>query len=116
VFTARYKLNIIQVGAESETTFPGNIHTDCTRLGITTHKNLIKKSLYMVKDYTVLLMEPKSGTFIFQKLPHFLQNLKDHYHSHNNPPATLTASQKNLYSPFHYTGQKSSFTNCKRNN
>lgn len=77
VFTARYKLylNIIQVGAESKTTFPANIHPDCTRLGITTHKNLINKSLYVVTDCTVLLMEPKCGTFIFQKLPDFLQNL-----------------------------------------
>jgi hypothetical protein len=60
MFTARYKLNlnIIPLGVETETIFPANIHPDCTRLGITTHTNLINKSLYMVKDYTTLLMEP----------------------------------------------------------
>jgi len=107
VLAARYKLNlhIIQVGAECETTFLANIRPACTRLGSTTHKNPINKSLYMVKDYMVLLMESKCGTFIFQKPPSY--RIRKFITHQNSPPATLTASQKNLYSSFYYIEQKS---------
>jgi len=48
----------------------------------------------MVEDYAVLLMKPKCGVFIFQKLLDFLQNLEVHYYSCNSPPARLWQARK----------------------